>query len=102
MLETTARNKLCPHKAPALAKGVHRRCDGDSCMMWEHVYVKELIDIDIPVGDTHTSHLIPSGYMYYNTIVKGGKRILSCQRWVPGDSGDCGLKSKELECGCNQ
>jgi hypothetical protein len=77
MKESEANKKWCPHIAAD--------CYGSDCMMWEAELKRE---------DYKSDEMIPpcgDGWTKIN------ERFW--KRYVEADSGDCGLKSKYLECG---
>ena len=99
MKESEAKKKQCPYMKIDAAVGAVRQttirtCQGSDCMMWDFDQAEELREIagtdDIPEGWNKKHN------------AKNHKNII-VNRYVDSDSGDCGLKTKELYCeGCNQ
>ena len=99
MKESEARIKFCPHVPGQVDNPMPGYCWGNDCQMWEPIFEREnIIDkegVDPPPGD---------GWQKRNErVVRHINKddTIHCNwfRWAESDSGDCGLKSKELECG---
>ncbi len=107
MKEDEAKQKICPQQlaavtiasVTAVADGASQDavaeimsnclCLGSACMMWEtweETERKNLPNDELPEGD---------GWKKVNT----GPATSSWIRFIPTGSGDCGLKTKDLECG---
>ena len=78
-------------------------CSGSGCMMWEKDIEIEYKDIDavrIEKDNESAGFVIPDGWEIQAHLVEGKIEI---KKYVDSDSGDCGLKTKELYCeGGNQ
>ena len=83
MKESEAAKKPCPILTTAANV---TPCGGSNCVMWEPEYEKETRDllIDPPTEEGWTKTSQQGGYTHSIIFV----------RWVPTDSGDCGLKSR--------
>ena len=89
-------------------------CIGSQCMMWEPGLVQETAttesepsaepkDPDPPEDDgwaviNKNRNIVPGGSAYDDNLFT---IIIKWYRWVPDDTGDCGLKSQELQCGAS-
>jgi len=105
MLESEAKTKLCPHMPHRITHTGSEAglCHGSRCMMWEHEYKREKMDIQVdmdgaptPPPQEYFEQYVPDGW-YYTTYNRTDKTI-RVVRYVPIDRGDCGLKSKETGC----
>ena len=106
MKEEEAKLKWCPHvRVAAFVGNTHHaehasvnrgehlhagiNCIGSACMMWDMYMKRESINLDVgltPKGE---------GWEKISSHLKEALWV----RWVDTDSGDCGLKSKDMECG---
>ncbi len=77
------------------------KCVGSACMMWEPEYERQ--EAETPYNTPSPPGDIDGSNLWAKTINSkygpDGERITVWSRYVPTDSGDCGLKSKHLECG---
>jgi len=113
MKESDIRKTTCPHHAAAKAimllgvilkepadtqpvamdfvkeQGIDL-CNGAGCAMWEPEYEKKTIELK--------QNEKPSGEGWHKGDRATGQPNVLWIRWVPTDSGDCGLKSKEQGC----
>lgn len=117
MKESEAKNKICPQLMAAsivsstsvidiepLEKLIS--CKGSGCVMWELEYKKEEKEIKVGAAFTKSDVLeqIPEGWFLGNYWLS--QRVnneptdatAKIYRWIPIDSGDCGLKTKESGC----
>ena len=127
MKEEDAKKKVCPINFGALGisatlakvntdadddhiKNImkHSQCMGSECMMWEAEVVAEDIEIEIEPEDCVKKSESKAGhdYKFLRKSIKCAKEsghvVVELRRYVDSNSGDCGLKSKELYCeGCN-
>ena len=112
MKESEAKKKLCPKLLAAFISAGRSHladaknmttCKGSDCVMWEKDTELEYTDIDavrIEKDNEAAGFVIPDGWVIHQHL-NGGK--IKIRRLVYLDSGDCGLKTKELYCeGCNQ
>ena len=94
-------------------KGVHRMklssCLGSGCMMWEFEIKRETDDVttddEVKTVEQAKKYVragwVYNGFMHARTE-NGGQATIRMFRDIESDSGDCGLKTKELYCeGCN-
>ena len=96
MKESEAKKKLCPHMKIDAAVGTVRQttirtCQGSDCMMWEAERKVE--------SNKFNKNNVPDGWTAIGREQNG--EVVICQRVIKPDSGDYGLKTKELYCeGC--
>jgi len=90
--------KLCPLQRQGHGLEEPYYCDGRNCMMWE-------ADLKSEVNFDNESQEPPEGdgwvCMSKHKITHGerkGTTLTNWKRTVEDDTGDCGLKSKYLEC----
>ena len=117
MKESEAKKKLCPFNNAHQAVGsvsisVNTYCKGSDCMMWEAELEPEpeLVEKEVKKETMYASYKLsaPEGFDFYNLSndkkpEKENNVIAKFRRFIDSDSGDCGLKPKELYCeGCNQ
>ena len=115
MKESEAKKKLCPKLLAAFisagrgnptdAKNMSL-CKGSDCMMWQSDRVaeekKEKVKRERFLRD-YAKHC-SDGFKPSHIVKHEGTdfAVVSFRRYVDTDSGDCGLKTKELYCeGCN-
>lgn len=115
MKESEAKKKLCPHGNAHQAVGnvsmsVNTYCKGSDCMMWKAEMTTESIEKELKreLNWHDYSKYAPDGFKFSHIVTgkksnKEGNVIAEFRKPVETDSGDCGLKTKELYCeGCNQ
>ena len=122
MKESEAKKKWCPkaiHVVDAtgyasgnrfIGDGVDQNnsclCLGSNCMIWEAELKFEEIEKEVkiePKWEDYTKHE-SNGFKKHHIEVskKDGFVAVIFNRYVDSESGDCGLKTKELYCeGCN-
>lgn len=116
MKESEAKKRACPKFFAAFianGKGNQKEmeslclCQGNICMMWEADQKKIEMRIDKAKINTQAEaeKHVPDGWLFGGFMYSIGEisSHVDIYRYVDSDSGDCGLKTKELYCeGCNQ
>ena len=91
MKESEAKKKQCFMKQNFMGAPMSERtCYGSECVAWEPEYEKKTIELE--------QNEKPSGEGWGRGDRAPGQPKVTWYRWVPTDSGDCGLKSKEQGC----